>query len=369
MPFLSNNTVKIFALLLCAGVLVFWYLSNSSPNRKTPVGRSYKLFYDDNRVSWINNDKRPLATTIWYPAIVTAPEQPWKVGIFKAGWNAKDAKLSTQQAKYPLIILSHGTASAAMQLSWLAETLASNGYIVAAVNHHGNTAAENDLLPQGFMLWWERAMDVSVLIDKLLSDQQFGRHIDTTKIGAAGFSLGGYTAIAIAGGITNRTQWQKFCQLTATATICKPPPESDFSLATFAQLITDNQQVQDSINLSANSFVDNRVKAIYAIAPVHGPAFTQSSLTNIKIPTKIVVGTGDNQAQPQYNAKILADSIPNAQLQLLGNVSHYTFLANCTLKGKWFVAEICKDNSGIDRTKVHQQVSWDALEFFNKQLL
>jgi len=60
-----------------------------------------------------------------------------RVAIFNAGWNARQAPLSAAATKRPLIVLSHGTGGGAAGMAWLAETLASNGYIVAAVNHHG----------------------------------------------------------------------------------------------------------------------------------------------------------------------------------------------------------------------------------------
>jgi predicted dienelactone hydrolase len=215
-------------------------------------------------------------------------------------------------------------------------------------------------------LWWERARDVSVLIDKLLADKQFGKHINSTEISMAGFSLGGYTAIALAGGLTDRKQWHVFCKDTPQAAICKVPPESDFSLEKFTKLIANDQQVKNSILRSKNPYKDPRIKAVYVIAPVLGPAFTQSSLANINIPVKISVGNRDKQAQAQYNADILVKYIPNAQLQVLSGVSHYTFLADCTFKGKWFVKELCVDNQGIIRKEIHKQISQDAFEFFNK---
>lgn len=364
MRFLLNKKIALL-LFACVSLFAWWYFQDRAPNRKNPVGRIHKLFYDDERSSWVNQKKRPLATTVWYPAAATAKERPWNVAVFKAGWSAKDAAISSKQEKYPLVVLSHGTGGAAMQLSWLAETLASNGYIVAAVNHHGNTAAEDELLAQGFILWWERALDVSALIDKLLADQQFGKRINSTEITMAGFSLGGYTAIALAGGLTDREQWQIFCEDTPQAAICKMPPESDLSLKGFTQLIANNQQVKDSILISKNSYRDPRIKAIYVIAPVHGPAFIQSSLANINIPVKISVGDRDKQAEPQYNADILVKYIPNAQLQVLSGVSHYTFLADCTFKGKWFVKELCSDKKGINRQDIHRTVSLNVLEFFN----
>ena len=88
-------------------------------------------------------------------------------------------------------------------LMWMGYYLASRGYIVAAVNHHGNTAAESQPAAQGFLLYWERPKDLTVTLDKLLADPVFGTRIDRKRIGAAGFSLGGYTVISIAGGISH----------------------------------------------------------------------------------------------------------------------------------------------------------------------
>ena len=50
-----------------------------------------------------------------------------------------------------------------------------------------------------------------MLIDKLLADPRFGPRIDATRIGAAGFSLGGYTVLALAGARLSRDQWERFC--------------------------------------------------------------------------------------------------------------------------------------------------------------
>jgi len=112
------------------------------PKRVNPVGLSFAAYEDAARRSWTRSQSRPLATAVWYPAAPGSRESEWRVGIFNAGWNAQKAPLSAATTKRPLIVLSHGTGGGAAGMAWLAETLASNGYIVAAVNHHGNTAAE-----------------------------------------------------------------------------------------------------------------------------------------------------------------------------------------------------------------------------------
>ncbi len=107
---------------------------------------------------------------------------------------------------------------------------------------------------------------------------------------------------------------------------------------------------------------------MYAIAPVLGPVFIKRSLARISIPIRIIVGTKDEQAIPQFNAELIASAIPNSELELLPNVAHYTFLARCSLKGKLFVSKLCSDPKGIEREKIHNKVGVDVLDFFARTL-
>jgi predicted dienelactone hydrolase len=131
--------------------------------------------------------------------------------LFRLGKWADDARPAT--GPFPLIALSHGTGGSAQIMAWLARALASRGYIVAAVNHPGNNALE-EYTAEGFLLWWERARDLTTVIDMMLRDKEFGRLIDPNRIGAAGFSLGGYTVIALAGGRTDPALFRRFCPPT-----------------------------------------------------------------------------------------------------------------------------------------------------------
>lgn len=48
----------------------------------------------------------------------------------------------------PLVVLSHGSGGAAVNLMWLAEALAADWFLVAAVDHHRDSSTEQ-LLPEG----------------------------------------------------------------------------------------------------------------------------------------------------------------------------------------------------------------------------
>jgi predicted dienelactone hydrolase len=251
-------------------------------------------------------------------------------------------------------------------MMWLGHYLASRGYIVAAINHHGNTSSEKRLAAQGFLLLWERARDLSAVLDKILADPFFGPHIDRERIGAAGFSLGGYTVIAIAGGRFSSRQFDSFCQSPDRDFTCEPQPEFPDAPKIFAQLKETDPVVKESLSHSGDSFRDPRIKKVFAIAPALGGGFTRAGLAEIRIPTFIVVGDADKVAPPRTNAQRYARYIKGAKLKVLeGGIGHYTFLAECNAHGK-SVLDLCRDLPSVDRAEVHRQVAQMAFEFFER---
>lgn len=327
-------------------------------------------FEDASRRNWSDTGARPLDALIWYPAAAGTQEAAWEAAIFKAGRSAKGAVMASSPAKLPLIVMSHGTGGAAMGLAWLGETLAANGYIVAAVNHHGNTGAEATQPLQGTLVWWDRPQDLSMLINRLLADPQWGARIDASRIGVAGFSIGGYTALASVGARLSHTQWQKFCTDAATAPFCKLPPEvrDKYSEDEAEHLLTKDQRVLKALTHMDDDYSDPRVKAAFVIAPVVGGAMRRDSLEAIAVPVQIVVGSDDDQAFPHLNAEPLAQAIPNAKLDILPKVTHYSFLPVCNDRGKTYVKELCTDPVGVDREALQEDVAARALEFFSQAL-
>ena len=157
----------------------------------TKTGISTLNFYDNSR-------DRPVVTEVWYPVDKNTPAKT-AAGFWIRCDEARDAPISLQKSKYPLIIISHGSGGHRFDISWLAEILASNGYIVAAMDHFGNTW--NNKIPEYYTRPWERPKDISFVIDQLLSSSHFKDKIDAKRIGFAGYSLGGTTGIWVSGGI------------------------------------------------------------------------------------------------------------------------------------------------------------------------
>ena len=96
---------------------------------------------------------------------------------------------------HPLILLSHGSGGDYKNHQWLINTLVSNDYIVAAISHPFNSTQDNT--DKGIISVWDRPVDISLLLDHLLDDHDLSVLIDKNRIGAAGFSSGGYTVLAL----------------------------------------------------------------------------------------------------------------------------------------------------------------------------
>jgi predicted dienelactone hydrolase len=334
------------------------------------VGATERTYVDDKRMNWDRTAQRPLTTTIWYPTAASPDprerkSQPVNPLFAPLPPMIEGAALSNSRQKYPLILISHGTGGSALGMAWIGYYLASHGYIVAALNHHGNTGAEAKMDPRGFLLYWERPKDISAVLDRFLEDPMFGPRIDRERIGAAGFSLGGYTVIALAGARFDHEEYDRFCSSAERDFTCGPQPEFPDAPRLFQDLKTGDAVVQESLAHSGDSYRDPRIRAVFAIAPVFGRAFTHADLKDVHIPIEIVVGLGDTVAPPATNARRFAALIAGAKLVLLPKtVDHYTFVPECTDQGRRILTRLCHDAPGLNRRAMQTQVSKLAALFF-----
>lgn len=365
----TRRRLLAVALAVCATVSFASKKKKEEPPVLHPVGVSQRNFAAPSDYNWRGSKDEVLNSVVWYPADSSSEEKDMYIGppdapLFFAGRAAKDATFEPSFGEYPLVALSHGTGGSALQMAWLGTYLASRGYIVVAVNHPGNNAMTG-YTTQGFVEGWERARDITTAITDLLSDPRFGERIDPGRIGAAGFSYGGYTLMELAGGTTDFNQLLAWCDQMKNA--CNPPEMPDL-LERF-KAIQQQADVQDAIRHAGDSYRDPRIRAVFAIAPAVARAFTPESLEKITIPVEIVAGASDPIAPPAENAQYFADHINGAKLTILpGGVGHYTFLDVGTDAGRKQVPQLFVDNAGVDREAVHAQVAQMAADFFDREL-
>jgi predicted dienelactone hydrolase len=343
----------------------------ASDTENTPVGMMRLLYEDSARQSWDGTKARPLTTYIWYPAagdtemseIGIPPKKP----VFIGGFAARGAEFASDSTQYPLIIMSHGTGGSGMQMMWIGRELARRGYIAVAIDHHGNTAAEEHMDARGFRLFWERALDVTAVLDHLSADPKLSGKIDAERIGAVGFSLGGYTVTTLAGGRIDFDLLETFCSSDAHDTTCDDQSEYPEASIEFEKLRKTDPRVEASLATYAGSFRDKRIRAVVALAPALGQAFTPESLGAIDIPMLMIGGSADTIAPVKTNATYLADQISGARMVEIDGAVHYSFLNTCNERGIKYVP-VCKDPQGVDRAQIHEQAVGHIREFFDANL-
>jgi predicted dienelactone hydrolase len=319
---------------------------------------------------WRGSSARSLKVTIWYPARPDAEEvaieAPPHALLWQADRAAVDAPPAGAKHGHPLVVLSHGSGGSGMMLAWLGAALARRGFVAAAVNHPGNSFEDVNTV-EGFALRWERALDLKAVIDGVLADPALGEIVDGRRIGAAGVSLGGFTVMEIAGGRTDRTEFQRFCAGHPEA--CRPPPDHAGVKEQVEARERSDARFRAALQHAGDSYRDERVRAVFAMAPAYGHSFVPASLAAISIPVRIVVGDADRAAPAETNARYFAQSIRGARLDVLtGGVGHHVFNDLPTERGKKALPALAVDAPGVDRAAIHERVARMAVEFFGEAL-
>jgi len=363
----------ILSALLCLAPLAISAEKYTKPAPLPPAhaGVTRRVFHPKELRDW-RGGKPELDVTVWYPAPESVAETPQWIGppnapLLSKGSAAKDAPLVPGPRMLPLLVLSHGTGGSADQMAWLGTVLARAGFIVAAVNHPGNNGNE-PYTAQGFVLWWERATDLSDVITGILADEEIGPRIDRDRIGAAGFSLGGYTVMELAGARTDVSVLYDECKEHTDLAWCQVPEMKAFGTPA-AMLEAARKTSRISLARSGESYADDRIHAVFAIAPAIEEVLTPESLKEIRMPIDVVVGNADPIAPARFNGDYLRSRVRGLHETVLpGGVVHYTFLDTCTALGKEKLGVYCRDEPGVDRDAVHTKVAEMAVAFFKREL-
>jgi len=117
------------------------------------------------------------------------------------------------------------------------------------------------------------------------------------------------------------------------------------------------------------SYRDERIGAVFAMAPAVGQGFDATALTKIHIPVRIVAGINDEVVPFHYNAEYIAKLIRNAQSTALNSGGHFVFMPICNPMGLRMAASVCSDTDpSTDRQSIHVKVQKLATLFFDANL-
>ena len=316
--------------------------------------------YEIGQLSQTYEDKtrnRPLVTEIWYPTLAVLKTKEVDAGRVPFVGMATIPNADIANKKFPLLLVSHGTGGNRFSLTWFAEKMVKEGYIVVAVDHYGNTSFNK--IPREFVKWWERAIDIQYVLSQVLKDKKLGAHIDTNKIGGVGFSLGGYTQIALAGGYVDRDHNQKQREL---------PPEFPQGEETID--FAKDSLIVNSYKTYAKQVKDDRIKAFFVMAPAIGFGFHSKTQTKtVSAPIFIIAGKGDTNTPITANALQYHELLPTSELHLFGEqVDHYVFLNEGTEFGKKILPQLTVDHPTVNRKEIHDKTLNLAISFFKKHL-
>jgi hypothetical protein len=203
--------------------------------------------------NWSDPDRndRLLTVEAWYPATETHRGQDLAEATrdtyelipgFPPGWQDAVRDAAPRVGRFPLVMFSHGFGAHRRQSTFLCTHLASHGYVVAAMDHAGNTIFEtvqmmmaaqmggpppdtiailSDVIPA-------RPVDVSFVIDRLLAGLEGLPELDADRIGMSGHSFGGWTTLMVAGrdrracGWRSRSPWLDAASGRAVAEGARP---------------------------------------------------------------------------------------------------------------------------------------------------
>ncbi|NTG00839.1 hypothetical protein G6L00_09635 [Agrobacterium rhizogenes] len=321
------------------------------------TGRSF----DASRYNWDGADYRPLAWTVWYPAdessVVAVPvERSW----FKREPVAVNASVARADRALPLVLLSHGTGATAAALEWLGFRLAQRGFVALAVNHHGHTGSE-PYRAEGFLCLWERAADLTAILNDRTWRHELGAEIDDSA-SVAGFSAGAYTALLLAGA---RVAFSQFEPGNPVKSPIRGPREFP-NLADELPKLSENPAFKVAWERRRADFSDQRIRCAFAIAPGRSVlGFSQHSLRVIERPVQIIGGDADIVAPPSDCCRWLYENIPDCKQEILtGGVGHYTFLPEGSEVGFDAAHELFIDPKGLRRGMIHDYTAERAVGLF-----
>lgn len=324
----------------------------------------------------------PLEITVWYPAVDgetdgQAVSYPYEIKIAKplgsvtfatfggqAQWDAL-ANLST--GPYPLVILSPGFSIGAATYGWLAEHLASYGFVVVAPEHREWMDAELSGLWQVVPT---RPQDILAVLD--YTDEPDGvlrGLVDNEQVAVLGHSYGGYTALVAAGaridtaGLTAHCK-DAYAEEHPSAWLCDKLLPHLGGMATQAGL----QSIPEGL---WPAWADPRVGAVVALA---GDAFFfgEEGLAEIDVPVLAIGGTHDMDSpfswgtQPTY-AHV---SSPAKVRVALDGAEHMIFTGPCEripFYLRFLSSEFCGDGAW-ERVYAHGLVNHFATAFLLAEL-
>jgi predicted dienelactone hydrolase len=331
-------TVLALGAMLCAGTAI-----------ADPVGHARITLEPPHRLG-------PVEAAIWYPAEAGPKPVAFAENAVFEGDDVLPEAAPTG-VDLPVLLLSHGLGGNLRGLGWLAHGLAERGIVTLAVNHPRSSTGDTD--PMGSLDHGARAADLAAALDVLLADPRFAGRIEGASVTAAGFSLGGWTALTLGGLRGNLAGYADHCaEVGDASTHCADLAEWGLDLGTL-----------DPAAWNADH-ADRRVARVVALDPglVWGlaPDAAQGAVEDVLL---VGLGTGEDRLMAtDFDAAGLPRLLPDARREIVAPAHHWSALPVCKPGGAAIVAEetpypICTDPPDADRGNIHARITEAVADF------
>lgn len=251
----------------------------------------------------------------------------------------------------PLIVISHGNGGMFANHADTAQALARAGFVVAAPTHNG----DNNLDQSRAADLPERPRQLNQVIDFMIDGWDGRARLDPERIGAFGFSSGGFTVLVAAGGTPDLSLFGAHCAAHPDYYDCR--------------LAAGGASAPAGAYLPALTWThDARIGAIVVAAPAAGFTFA-GQLAGVTIPVQLwQAGVDMILPAPDYVEPVRA-SLPNApEYHLAAGADHFDFLAPCSANLAAQTPDICAPTPGFDRAAFHETLNAEVVRFFREAL-
>lgn len=300
------------------------------------------------RTSFTEANGTRVEVGIWYPSDSTPTLE--RLELYKQNV-ALNAPVSG--TKLPLVVISHGSGGSLAGHYDTALALAQLGFVVAALTHPGDnfrdTSREMNIV--------DRPAQVRELIDFVLTQWRGKDAVSDTRIGAFGFSAGGFTVLTLIGGEYDMSLIQEHCQADPKDWTCGV-------IAAHPSFDPAHEKVH-----ATPADHDPRIRAAVIAAPALGFTFATPGLDHVRVPVQLWRAANDQILPHPFYAQSVRDAMPVApEYHVVPDAGHYDFLAPCTPALSAAVPPICKSADGFDRAAFHHDFDDRIVAFFTQNL-
>lgn len=269
-------------------------------------------------------------TSVFYPS--DAPEEAVTLGRYVLDVAVDGAPA---HGPFPLVVISHGGGGTPLVYRLLAQHLARNGFVVAVPTHPFNNVRDNAWQGRVENLRARPALIHSVL-DWSFADAEFEPILKPGVAAVVGHSMGGYSALAAAGGV-------------ATA---------------FPHETANGEAVEVSVE------PDPRIKALVLLAPATVWFSGEDALRRVTVPV-LMLSAEHDELTPAKHGRVVADRLPQKEKLLqrvVRNAGHYSFLGpfpEALTKPSFPPSQ---DPPGFDRVRFLAELNLEVTEFLKRHV-